>query len=315
MAALGRGRTEARRPCRPAVDRDARHRPRTARRDRLTADEDGCPGRSSVRSRLLPGPPDGRDTTGTVTGRARPRRRSPTGPLHRRRGAVVDRDGVPGSRRSDRLEAPAIASVTKPLVAYACLVASRRGHSTSTRRRGRPVPPSATCWPTPRACRSRAPRRWPRPAGAASTATPASTLLGGTLARRGGHAVGRLPGRGGARPARHGAPPSCGARWPRTAGRPSTTWPGSPAELLAPTLVGAGDAGRGDHRAVPGAGGRGPGPGQLRPQPVGPRLRAQGGEVAALDRPGRLAPHVRPLRRRRARSCGSTPTPAWPAWC
>ena len=35
MAALGRGRSTTRRVCQPAVDRDARDRPRTARRDRL----------------------------------------------------------------------------------------------------------------------------------------------------------------------------------------------------------------------------------------------------------------------------------------
>jgi deazaflavin-dependent oxidoreductase (nitroreductase family) len=39
-AALGRGRSEAGRVCRPAVDRDPRDRPRTARRDRLTPGDD-----------------------------------------------------------------------------------------------------------------------------------------------------------------------------------------------------------------------------------------------------------------------------------
>src|SRR5664280_3027344 len=42
MAALGRGGTAARRLCRPAVDRDARDHPRTARRYCVTRDEDGC---------------------------------------------------------------------------------------------------------------------------------------------------------------------------------------------------------------------------------------------------------------------------------
>jgi hypothetical protein len=55
----------------------------------------------------------------------------------------------------------------------------------------------------------------------------------------------------------------------------------------------------GDDRPVPRASRRPPGLRPLRPERLGPRLRAPGREVAALDRDAQLAPHLRPLRRQR----------------
>ena len=64
-----------------------------------------------------------------------------------------------------------------------------------------------------------------------------------------------------------------------------------------PHAGGAGHAGRGHHRAVPGAGRDPAGHGPLRPPRLGPRLRAPRRQDAPLDRHGQLAGHLRPLRR------------------
>ena len=91
---------------------------------------------------------------------------------------------------------------------------------------------------------------------------------------------------------------------------------GSPPSCWRPRSSPPEYAGRGHQRAVPRPGRRRPGPGQLRPQPVGPRRSSsKGAKVAALDRAAGLAPHVRPLRRRRDLPVGRPRRPAWPASC
>ena len=102
---------------------------------------------------------------------------------------------------------------------------SRRGRSTSRRPLGRPGRPCATCWPTPRGCRSRAPPRSPRPGAGGSTPTRGSTSLGDELSAAAGHAGRRVPRRGGARRRWAWGAPSCGGRWRRTPGRRSRTSP------------------------------------------------------------------------------------------
>ena len=216
-------------------------------------------------------------------------------PVDHAAGAVVDGRGV-RETEGDTGWVTALASVTKPLFALACLVAVEEGTLALDAPAG---PPGATVRHL-LAHASGLPFE-----GATPVAPPGRRriysntgfdLLGDTLATASGMPVTAYLREAVLDPLGMGA----------------TELRGSPAkdafssiddlvrlagELLAPTLVAPGDAGRGDRRAVPRPGRDRAGAGPLRPQPLGPGVRAQGDQGAPLDGAGRLAPHVRALRR------------------
>ena len=174
----------------------------------------------------------------------------------------------------------------------------RRARFRSTRLQGPPGLPCGICWRMRRGCRSKARARSPRRGAPgvqqhgvrrARRRPGRGRRDGGYRLRAGGRA--RAVGDGRHRDARRG---HVGGS-PLVSGRPGPVRPRAPAAHVG----GRRDVARGHQRAVPRAGGGRARDGQLRPQPLGAGVRAQGGEVSPLDRAPRVAEDLRALRRGR----------------
>ena len=191
----------------------------------------------------------------------------------------------------------------------------RRGRWPSTRRRARRARRSATCWPTP-------PDSGPSPGRPVEAPGRAPDLLERRLRGAGrrpssgrGHALRRLPGRGGPGTARDdrtglGRHAGRGRRPPGWPARSPTWWP------WPPSGPGRRWSARTTWRRPVGpvrrAGRRAAGVRAVRPVRLGARGRGAGRQAAPLDRVRRTRPPPTATSASPARSCGST---RWPACC
>ena len=111
-----------------------------------------------------------------------------------------------------------------------------------------------------------------------------------------GHRVRAIPDRGGVRTARHGRHRAAGrgrGGWVSAPRRPLPTWSAFAADLLRPSTVSQQMHSEATDVQFPGLSGVLPGFGVAAAQRLGPGLRDQGRQVAALDGLGQLGPHLR----------------------
>ena len=217
-------------------------------------------------------------------------------PVDRVAGAVVDRARRRGRRPGDTGWRTRIASVTKPLVALACLVAVEEG----TLELDAPAGPPGSTVRHLLAHASGLPFE-----GAAPVSPPGRRriysntgfdVLGDTLAAAAGIPVATYLHEAVAVPLGMGRTELRGSP-AKDAWSTVDDLVRFAAELLAPRLVAPETLAEATSEQFPGLAGVVPGLGSYDPNPWGLGFEIKGAKSPALDRSRRLAPHVRPLRR------------------